>query len=96
MIYEYKKQGLLIVGAKQTSKYLSEDKLIKIYLAEDAENYVIKDIKATANSKNIEIIMIDSMKKLGKECGITVSCATAGVLTRKDQWLFLSSFLVYR
>lgn len=85
MISEYKKQGLLIVGAKQTSKYLSEDKLSKIYIAEDAENYVTKDIRAIANSKNIEIIMIDSMKKLGKECGITVSCATAGVLAKIDE-----------
>lgn len=81
MISEYKKKGLLVVGAKQTAKSLKEGKLSKIYIAEDAENHVVKDLKAIANSNNIEIIMIDSMKDLGRECGITVSCAIAGVLS---------------
>ncbi|MFA5528276.1 MAG: ribosomal L7Ae/L30e/S12e/Gadd45 family protein [Peptostreptococcales bacterium] len=80
MISEYKKKGLLVVGAKQTAKSLKEGKISKIYIAEDAENHVVKDIKALASSNNVEIIMIESMKDLGQKCGITVSCAIAGVL----------------
>lgn len=83
MLSEYKKRGLLVVGTKQTLKYLNEDKITELFIAQDAENYVVREIKEMAQKKNIKITQVDSMKKLGKNCGISVGSAIAGILKEK-------------
>lgn len=80
MLSEYKKKGLLVVGAKQTLKALNEDKLSEVFIAQDAEKYVIRGIQEAALNKNATITFVASMKKLGKDCGISVGAATAGIL----------------
>lgn len=73
-------QSNKVIGIKQTNKALNQDKVKTLYLAEDAEAHLIEKLKDIASKKNIEIIYVDSMKKLGKACGIDVSAATAAVL----------------
>lgn len=80
MLSEYRRRGLLVVGAKQTLKMLSEGKLEKIYIAQDADKYVVRNIEELAEEKSVAVIYADSMKKLGKECGISVGAATAGIM----------------
>ncbi|MCG8484711.1 MAG: ribosomal L7Ae/L30e/S12e/Gadd45 family protein [Clostridia bacterium] len=80
MLSEYRIKGLLVVGTKQTLKSLKEDRVIELYIAQDAENYVIREIKEMAEKKNIQITQVASMKKLGKNCGISVGAAVAGIL----------------
>ncbi len=80
MLSEYRKKGLLVVGTKQTLKALSESRLEEVFIAQDAEKYVIRGIEEAANDKQTVITLVPSMKKLGKDCGITVGAATAGIL----------------
>lgn len=80
MLSEYRKKGLLVVGTKQTLKLLNEDKVLELFIAQDAENYVIREIKELAEKKSIKMTQITSMKKLGKNCGISVGAAVAGIL----------------
>lgn len=80
MLSEYRKKGLLVVGAKQTLKLLNEEKLKEIYIAQDADKYVIRSIEELAGDKAVTITYVESMKKLGKECGISVGAATAGIM----------------
>lgn len=80
MLSEYRKKGLLVVGTKQTLKALSENRLKEVFIAQDAEKYVIRDIEVAANDKQTMITLVPSMKKLGKDCGITVGAATAGII----------------
>ncbi|AKL97060.1 ribosomal protein L7Ae/L30e/S12e/gadd45 [Clostridium aceticum] len=69
-----------VVGVKQTNKALAEDKVKTLYLAEDAEMYLVEKLKNTASNKGVEIVFVDSMKKLGKACGIDVSAAAVAIL----------------
>ena len=73
-------QNNRVIGIKQTYKALNQDKVKTLYLAEDVEEHLIEKLKETASKKNVEIIYVDSMKKLGKACGIDVSAATAAIL----------------
>ena len=82
MLSENLNRKQLMIGAKQTYKALVEDKVELIYVADDADKYVLKNIIETAHLKKIEIIYVDSMKKLGKECGIDVGATTVGVLKK--------------
>jgi large subunit ribosomal protein L7A len=40
----------------------------------------VRNIIEEAQNKNIQIVYVDSMKKLGKACGIDVGAATAVIV----------------
>ncbi len=70
----------LVIGAKQTLKALADNVILAIYIAEDADGYVLRNILELAQANQVPITYVDSMKKLGKDCGISVGAATVGVL----------------
>lgn len=71
---------IIVVGTKQTLKLLNEDSLSEVLLAEDADAYVTREIEELALAKNVRITYVESMKKLGKQCHISVGAASAGIL----------------
>ncbi len=74
------KQDKKVIGIKQVNKALTQDQAKVLYLAQDAEIHLTQTLKNIALDKNIEIIYIDSMRELGKACGIDVSAAAAAIL----------------
>lgn len=70
----------LKVGIKQASKALMENRAKALYIAKDAEQHVTRRIMELADENNVPIIMVESMKELGKACKIDVGAATAVVL----------------
>ncbi|AOY75110.1 ribosomal L7Ae/L30e/S12e/Gadd45 family protein [Clostridium formicaceticum] len=80
MLDSLQKANNKVIGIKQTNKALAEDKVKTLYLAEDAEIHLLEKLKNAATSKGVEIIYVDSMKKLGKACSIDVSAAAAAIL----------------
>jgi large subunit ribosomal protein L7A len=65
------------VGLKQSIKAIENGTAKKLYIARDAEERVIRNIIKISNEKKILIVYIDSMKALGKACGINVGAAVA-------------------
>ena len=51
-----------------------------IYIAEDADFFVIRAVIEAATAADIPIISVDSKKELGRMCGIEIGTATAGTL----------------
>ncbi|TCO75021.1 ribosomal L7Ae/L30e/S12e/Gadd45 family protein [Marinisporobacter balticus] len=80
MFEELKNKKKLIVGTKQALKALKEDKAETLFIAKDAEKHVIRTIEDEAKKRKIQIVYAESMKKLGKACGINISAATAVIL----------------
>lgn len=68
------------VGIKQSTKALNQDKVKTLFVAKDADNYLIENMKQIANDKNVEVVSVDSMRELGKACGIDVGAAVAAIL----------------
>lgn len=77
-------EGKKVVGLKQTTKHIKEGNGKCLYVAKDAEERLINPIIELANEKSLSIVYIDTMKELGKLCGIDVSAAVALVL---NKWL---------
>jgi len=69
----------IIVGTKQTVKALKSGTIIEVLVAKDAEPRVTAKVISTANEYNVPIIYVDSMKKLGKACGIEVGASTVAL-----------------
>ncbi len=65
------------VGIKQVLKAVEMGEVSKVYIGKDADTKVVGSLIQSCKDKNIEIIEIDSMEKLGQLAGIEVKAATA-------------------
>jgi large subunit ribosomal protein L7A len=54
--------------------------VLAVYVARDAEERVVRELKALARAKGIPVTPVESMDELGKVCGIDVGAAAAAVL----------------
>jgi len=66
--------GTRVIGTKQTVRALEKGCVSAVYIASDAEEHVIRDVKALCAKNGVPIVMIDTMEELGKACGIDVGC----------------------
>lgn len=71
----------LAVGTNQTSKAISHGIAQVIFVAKDADRRVIGEVVAAAAARGLEVIEIDSMRELGRACGIAVGAASAAIVT---------------
>lgn len=69
-----------VIGTKQTLKALEDGIVKELYVASDADYKVIYKVIALAEKNDVPTIKVQSMKKLGKACGIDVSAATVAIL----------------
>lgn len=79
-LIELKKKNKLRVGTKQSARAISDDKAGTLFVAKDCEQHVVRNIVEVAKDKNIQIVYVESMKKLGEACGIDVGAATAVII----------------
>lgn len=71
--------GNVIIGTKQTLKGLKDGHVAEVVIASDADARVTNKVLALASESSVPVIMVDSMKKLGKACGIDVGAATVAI-----------------
>ncbi|MCM3575681.1 MULTISPECIES: 50S ribosomal protein L7ae-like protein [Mesobacillus] len=69
----------IIVGSKQTVKALKAGEVIELVIAKDADMKVTANLLQTASEMNTAITYVDSMKKLGKACGIAVGASAVAI-----------------
>ncbi|WP_174734510.1 50S ribosomal protein L7ae-like protein [Mesobacillus harenae] len=80
MSYEKVSQAQnIIVGTKQTVKALKAGDIIELVIAEDADPKVTAKVLQAAKEVKVPVTRVDSMKKLGKACGIEVGAATVAI-----------------
>ena len=72
--------GKKVIGVKQSIKFLKDGKGKILYLAKDAKIEIINPLKSLAKNQKIDIEYVDTMKELGKICGIEVKAAAALLL----------------
>lgn len=65
------------VGVKEVLKAVKNNDVSKVYIGKDAEAHVLSELITSCNEKNIEIVEIETMQKLGEMAGIEVKAATA-------------------
>ncbi|KON85817.1 ribosomal protein L7Ae-like protein [Sporosarcina globispora] len=68
-----------IVGTKQTVKALKLGTIDEVVIASDADPRVTAKVVSAANEMKVPIVYVDSMKKLGKACGIEVGAAAVAI-----------------
>lgn len=69
-----------VTGSKQVKKALNKGVVQKVFLAGDAEARVSEPLKLLCQQNCVEVVMVESMKVLGKACGIDVGSAVAAII----------------
>jgi len=72
--------GKKVVGFKQSIKAIQNASANAVYLANDAEARLIETIVKLCEENSLEVHYVDTMKDLGKLCGIDVGAASAVIL----------------
>lgn len=70
----------IIVGTKQTVKALRNGRVKEVLVANDADSKLISKVISTAEEMNILVTYVESMKSLGKACGIEVAASTVAII----------------
>lgn len=65
------------VGLKQTMRCLKKNNVTRLYIAEDAEAFVIRQVLDIAKNRNLEIKYVKTMKELGEKTKIDTGAAVA-------------------
>ncbi|SKC92720.1 ribosomal L7Ae/L30e/S12e/Gadd45 family protein [Maledivibacter halophilus] len=79
-LMELKKENKLKVGIKQSTRAINDNRAKTLFVAKGCEQHVVRNILEVAKGKNVQIVYVESMKKLGEACGIDVGAATAVIL----------------
>lgn len=69
----------IIVGTKQTLKALQDGIAREVVLASDADDRIKTNVLTAAQENSVPVHTVDSMKKLGKACGIEVGAAAVAI-----------------
>lgn len=69
----------VVIGTKQTMKALKAGQIKELVIAEDADLHVLNEVLDLAQQNRIPVTKVDSMRKLGKACGIDVGASTVAI-----------------
>ncbi|MCM8712071.1 ribosomal L7Ae/L30e/S12e/Gadd45 family protein [Clostridium sp. SYSU_GA19001] len=72
--------GKKVVGLKQSIKAIKNGEAKTLYAAIDADTKLIEPVVKLAKENSLEIQYVNTMKDLGRLCGIDVGAATAVLL----------------
>ena len=72
--------GKKLIGIKQSTKAIKNGEGKILYVANDADFKILNPLIELAKEKNLEVKNIQTMKELGRMCGIEVGCAATLIL----------------
>ncbi|MGG1519895.1 ribosomal L7Ae/L30e/S12e/Gadd45 family protein [Paenibacillus oryzisoli] len=81
MSYDIVKQAKNVkVGTKKVTKIVEQGKALTVVVSRDADPRLTINLVNLCSQKGIPVTYVDSMKMLGKACGIEVGAAVAAVV----------------
>ncbi|MGD8192782.1 50S ribosomal protein L7ae-like protein [Brevibacillus ginsengisoli] len=69
----------LAIGINQTTKAVGNNTVEEVFIAKDADKRLTQKIALLCKEKGVPVIYVDSMRRLGKACGIDVGAAIAAI-----------------
>ncbi len=68
------------VGTKQVTRAVEKGSALTVYVARDAESHVTRHLLALCRQHGVQVVEVDSMRALGRACGVEVGAASAAIL----------------
>lgn len=74
------KNARKVVGTRKLVRAVQAGEIAEAYLADDADLFILRQVKDACAQANVRIVSVETMKALGTACGVEVPTAAAGVL----------------
>jgi large subunit ribosomal protein L7A len=82
MPYEKVNQAKKVsIGTKKATRMVELGKVTEVFVAKDADPRMTMKMVNLCNKMGVQVTYVDSMKLLGKACGIEVGAAVAAVVS---------------
>ena len=69
-----------VVGTRKLVRAVQAGEIAEAYLADDADLFILRQVKDACAQANVRIVSVETMKALGAACGVEVPTAAAGIL----------------
>lgn len=69
-----------VVGVKQVRRALAAGRVKRLYLAKDADLQLTEPLERQAAEQGVDVTWAESMKELGRACGIAVGASVAAIV----------------
>lgn len=79
MISELERTKLKI-GFKEVLKAIEANRTQKVFVAEDCEDRIKNSLAEAAKNAGVEVEYAETMRELGKQCGIEVGTSCAAII----------------
>ncbi|GEN35289.1 MULTISPECIES: 50S ribosomal protein L7ae-like protein [Aneurinibacillus] len=80
MSYEKVEQAkATVIGVKQTARAIENGQIAEVIVARDADTRLTGKVISLCQDKGLPVHYVDSMRRLGKACGIDVGAAMVGL-----------------
>ncbi len=76
---EQLKHQMKTVGLKQSLRLVETNGAERVYIAQDADDRVVGKLREMCVNRGVEVVNAESMKVLGRACGIDVGAAVVAV-----------------
>ena len=68
-----------VVGTRWLVRAILAGEIEEAYVAQDADLFILRQVRDACNKMGVRMVEAESMKKLGEACGIEVKTASAGI-----------------
>ena len=68
-----------VVGTRRLLRAIQAGEISEAYIAQDADLFIVRQVRQACNAAGVRMVEVESMKKLGEACGIEVKTASAGI-----------------
>ena len=69
-----------VVGARQVLRAVVADNAERVFIARDADPFITQPVVNACEKSGVRFEEVGTMQQLGKDCGIGVKAAVAGIL----------------
>ena len=74
------KNARKVVGTRKLVRAVEGGEIAEAHLADDADLFILRQVKDACAQANVRIVSVETMKALGAACGVEVTTAAAGIL----------------
>jgi len=77
---ELKAAAKKAVGTKAVLRALKAGEAVRVYVANDVDTFLYQKIVRAVEEAGMRPVRVESVKELGRVCGLTIGCAAAATL----------------
>lgn len=68
-----------VVGTRRLLRAISAGEISEAFIARDADLFIVRQVKKACTDAGVRMTEVETMKELGKACGVEVKTASAGL-----------------